>query len=202
MARIHSTARLITLTSSEVLQDTLPISAAMKALSSMKPTEELPKDKPSKPSYIEIGQSILKEKDLQTMKKLGYFSNKVNVRLPREETTLNPKKDEVVVYKSFFKAGLRLPMYQLIAKILQKYHVYMHQLTPNTIVHLGIFIWAIRSQGGRTEVDAFCRVHDLNYQTKARAPDSLHNNFRCYNFVYRKDTVAPVLAYRKKRHGD
>jgi hypothetical protein len=28
--------------------------------------------------------------------------------------------------------------------------------------------------------------------------DDLHENFGCYNFVYRKDTKAPVLSYRTK----
>jgi hypothetical protein len=83
MARIHSTARLITPASLEALQATLPISETMKASSLVKPTEELLKNGPSKPGHIEIGRSTQKEKDLHTMKKLGYFS-KVNVRLPGE----------------------------------------------------------------------------------------------------------------------
>jgi hypothetical protein len=41
---------------------------------------------------------------------------------------------------------------------------------------------------------AFCRVHELHYQTKARV-DGLHKNFGCYNFAYRKDTKAPVIGY-------
>jgi hypothetical protein len=40
-------------------------------------------------------------------------------------------------------------------------------------------------------------VHELHYQTKARA-DGLHENFGCYNFAYVKDTKAPVLSYRTK----
>jgi hypothetical protein len=40
-------------------------------------------------------------------------------------------------------------------------------------------------------------VHKLHYQTKARA-DGLHKNFGFYNFVYRKDTKAPVIGYRTK----
>ena len=40
-------------------------------------------------------------------------------------------------------------------------------------------------------------VHELHYQTKARA-DGLHENFGCYNFAYRKDTNALVLSYRTK----
>jgi hypothetical protein len=81
---------------------------SQKALSSSKPAQELSKDRPSKLSYIEIGRSTLREKDLQSMKKLVYFSSKVNVCLPGVETTPSPGKDEVVVYKSLFKAGLRL----------------------------------------------------------------------------------------------
>jgi hypothetical protein len=154
MARIHSTAKLFMPTSSEARQDTMPISEAMRASSSSRPAQGLSKDRLSKPSHIEIDRSILKEKDLQSMKKLGYF-NKVNMRLPRDETTLNPKKDKVIVYKSFFKARLWLSMYQLIAKILQRYEIYMHQLTPNAIVCLGVFIWAIPSQGGRTKLMLF-----------------------------------------------
>jgi hypothetical protein len=44
---------------------------------------------------------------------------------------------------------------------------------------------------------AFCRMHELHYQTKARA-DGLHKNFGCYNIAYRKDTKAPVIGYRTK----
>jgi hypothetical protein len=39
------------------------------------------KDRLSKSGYIEIGWSTLKEKDLKSMRRLGYFSNRVNVHL-------------------------------------------------------------------------------------------------------------------------
>jgi hypothetical protein len=60
-----------------------------------------------------------------------------------------------------------------------------------------VFIWALRSQGMDPNAEAFCRVHELHYQTKARA-DGLHKNFGCYNFAYRKDTKALVLSYCTK----
>jgi hypothetical protein len=47
------------------------------------------------------------------------------------------------------------------------------------------------------DAEAFYRVHELHYQTKARA-NGLHENFGCYNFVYRKDTKALILSYRTK----
>jgi hypothetical protein len=37
---------------------------------------------------------------------------------------------------------------------------------------------------------------------KARDETCLHNNFRCYNFAYRKDTSGLVMAYRTKWYGD
>ena len=45
------------------------------------------------------------------MMKLGYFGEieKKLLRFVGEETTPEPKNDEVVVFKSFFKAGLRFP---------------------------------------------------------------------------------------------
>jgi hypothetical protein len=85
----------------------------------------------------------------------------------------------------------------MIGEVLKNFEIYLHQLTPNDIVRLIVFIWALRSQGMSADAEAFCRVHKLHYQTKARA-DALHENFGCYNFVHRKDTKALVLRYRTK----
>jgi hypothetical protein len=102
-----------------------------------------------------------------------------------------------VVFNSFFRAGLRFPLNEMIGVVLKNLEIYLHQLTPNAIVRLSIFIWALRSQGMSPDAEAFYRVQELHYQTKARA-DGLHENFGCYNFAYRKDTKAPVLSYRTK----
>jgi hypothetical protein len=80
---------------------------------------------------------------------------------------------------------------------LKDFEIYLHQLTPNAIVRLSLFIWALRSQGVEPLVEAFCRVHELHYQTKARE-DGLHENFGCYNFAYRKDRKTLVVSYRTK----
>jgi hypothetical protein len=51
---------------------------------------------------------MVKAKDLVLMKKLGYFGENDDelVRFPREEVILEPRNDEVIVFKSFFRAGL------------------------------------------------------------------------------------------------
>jgi hypothetical protein len=63
---------------------------------------------------------------------------------------------------------LRFPLNEMIGEVLDNYDIYLHQLTPNAIVRLSVFIWALRSQGMDPNAEAFCRVHELHYQTKAR----------------------------------
>jgi hypothetical protein len=92
---------------------------------------------------------------------------------------------------------LRFPLNEMIGEVLDNYEIYLHQLTPNAIVRLSVFIWALRSQGMDPNAEAFCRVHELHYQTKARE-DGLHENFGCYNFAYCKDMKALLLSYRTK----
>lgn len=89
-----------------------------------------------------------------------------------------------MVFKSFFWARLRLSMFKMVAEVLKKYEIYTHQLIPNGIVNLIVYIWAMRSQGARVDAKAFCRIHELHYHTNARPSVKLHNNFGCYNFAY------------------
>jgi hypothetical protein len=154
---------------------------------------------PTKPSHIEFGKSTIKAKDMVVMKKLGYFGENEDglICFAGEEVILEPKEDEVVVFKSFFRAGLRFPLYDMIGEVLKKFAIYLHQLTPNAIVRLSVYIWALRSQGKSANAEGFCRVHELHYHTKARA-NGLHKKFGCYNFAYQKDTKAPVIGYHTK----
>jgi hypothetical protein len=154
---------------------------------------------PSKPSHLDFGKSTVSEADMAMMTKLGYFreAEKGLIRFSGEETIPKPENDEVVAFKSFFKAGLRFPLHGMIADVLENFGIYLHQLTPNAIVRLSVYIWALRSQGVEPLAEAFCRVHELHYHKKARE-DGLHENFSCYNFAYRKDMKTPVVSYRTK----
>jgi hypothetical protein len=155
---------------------------------------------PSKPSHFDFGKSNVSEADMAMMTKLGYFkeADKGLIRFGGEETIPKPENDEVVVFKSFFKAGLRFPLHGMIGDVLENFEIYLHQLTPNAIVRLSVYIWALRSQGVESLAEAFCRVHELHYQMKARE-DGLHEKFGYYNFAYRKDMKTPVVSYRSKR---
>jgi hypothetical protein len=39
---------------------------------------------------------------------------------------LEPKDDEVVVFKSFFRVGLRFPLYDIIREVLKRFEIYLH----------------------------------------------------------------------------
>jgi hypothetical protein len=217
MARVRSTTRVDLEGDETEATETVPISEAMKR-SGLVTSEDIPaaeaeradaeetdsKDDyssavPSKPSHLDFGKSTVSEGDLPKMLKLGYFNEekKELIRFGGEETTPKPGKDEIVVFKSFFKASLRFPLNRMIADVLKKFWIHFHQLTPNAIVRLNVYIWALRSQGVEPFAEGFCRVHELHYQTKARK-DGLHENFGCYNFAYRKTTKFPVISYRSK----
>ena len=71
---------------------------------------------PSKPSHLDFEKSTVSEADVPMMMKLGYFgeAEKKLIHFAVEETTPKPKDDEVVVFKSFFRAVLRFPLNEMI----------------------------------------------------------------------------------------
>jgi hypothetical protein len=46
----------------------------------------------------------------------------------------------VVVFRSFFRAGLRFPLNEMIGEVLENFEIYLHQLTPNAIIRLSVFM--------------------------------------------------------------
>jgi hypothetical protein len=82
------------------------------------------------------------------------------------------------------KDGLRFPLHKMLVEVLKTFEIYFHQLTPEALVEVGVFIWAMRSQGLKPDAKCFCNIHELSYQTKAIRKEQYHNNFGCYNFVY------------------
>jgi hypothetical protein len=165
MARVCSTARVERDGDETEATETVPISKAMRR-SRLVSSEDTPAAEatqanveeagsedeyscgaPSKPSHLDFGKSTISEADLSKMVKLGYFSEakKELICFGGEEITPKPEKNEVVVFKSFFKVGLRFPLNEMVADVLKKFGVYLHQLTPNAIVRLSVYIWALRS---------------------------------------------------------
>lgn len=61
--------------------------------------------RPTKLSYIEIRESTVKPSDFDVTKKLGYIDEKNGVCFDGNETTPQPKDDEIIVFKSFSEVG-------------------------------------------------------------------------------------------------
>ena len=83
-----------------------------------------------------------------------------------ERTVPTPEENEVVMFRSFFKAGFRFPLNKFVVEVLKIYQVYLHQITPKAIIRMGIFVWAVRSQGSEPNAKSFCNLHELVHETK------------------------------------
>jgi hypothetical protein len=82
-------------------------------------------------------------------------------------------------------------------EVLKVFEVYLHQLTPESIIRMGIFVWAVRSQGLEPIAKSFCNIHELLYETKPWGKEQYHNNFGCYSFGARSGSSCPVPTFRK-----
>jgi hypothetical protein len=100
--------------------------------------------------------------------------------------------------ETFMKAGLQFPLHRMLVEVLKRFEIFLHQLTPKALIKLGVFIWAMRSQGLEPDVDCFCNIHELSSQMKAIGKEQYHDNFGCYSFIYRSNAGHLVPTFRTK----
>jgi hypothetical protein len=74
-----------------------------------------------------------------------YFHDISIVRGGGESIVPLTEVDKVVVFKSFMKGGLRFPLHKMLVEVLKTFKIYLHQLTHEALVKVGVFIWAMRS---------------------------------------------------------
>jgi hypothetical protein len=85
-----------------------------------------------------------------------------------------------------------------VVEVLKTYEIFLHQITPVAVIRMGIFVWAVRSQGLEPSARCFCSMHELLYETKPWGKEQYHNNFGCYSFVARSGASYPVPTFRKR----
>jgi hypothetical protein len=88
------------------------------------------------------------------------------VRADVDRVVPAPEENEVVIFRSFFKAGLRFPLSRFMVEVLKTYQIFFYQITPKAVIRMGIFVWAVRSQGLEPSARCFCNMHELSYETK------------------------------------
>jgi hypothetical protein len=159
--------------------------------------DEDSEDRPWRPSHSIFEKSTIKQSHLENMRG-RYFWDMSIVRAGGDNNVPAPEENEVVIYRSFFKAGLRFPLSKFVVEVLKIYQVFLHQITPEAIIRMGIFVWAVRSQGLEPNTKCFCSMHELLYETKAMGKEQYHNNFGCSGFITRPNASYPVPMFRKR----
>jgi hypothetical protein len=113
---------------------------------------------------VEFGVSRISSVRVQDMQQLGYFGSGVG-RVPGAEEVPEPE-GELVVFEAFFTASLHLPAHRFVSKVLQRFEVQVHQLTPNVVVALAKYVWAMTSYGGQPSVEVFAKQYCLHWQKR------------------------------------
>jgi hypothetical protein len=96
-------------------------------------------DRPWRASHVVFGKSTIKQGQIDAMRE-RYFRDISIVQDGGENNVPLPEADEVVVYRSFMKAGLRFPLDRMLVEVMKTFEIYLHQLTPEAIIKMGIYI--------------------------------------------------------------
>jgi hypothetical protein len=70
------------------------------------------------------------------------------------------------VFEAFFIADLRLPTHHFVVEVLRRFDVQVHQLTPNAMVALAKYVWAVASYGCQPSVEVFAKNYCLHWQKR------------------------------------
>jgi hypothetical protein len=101
-------------------------------------------DRPWLPSHTIFRKSSIKQSQIDAMKG-RYFRDMSIVRVGGDSAAPAPEENEVVVYRSFMKAGLQFPLSKFLVEVLKTFEIFLHQITPEAIIRMGIFVWPMRT---------------------------------------------------------
>jgi hypothetical protein len=98
--------------------------------------------------------SAFSEVDLAKMKKEGFLAEFAEVIFPSTEVIPAPPPGFLVMFQDFLLHGFSLTAHEFLRRLLFIYGVQLHQLTPNSILHIACFItlceafWGINPHWG------------------------------------------------------
>jgi hypothetical protein len=84
--------------------------------------------------------SSFEKPDLKKAKKEGFLPEAMPVIFPGDERVPTPPKGYRAMFLAFLLCGLSLPAHEFLRGLLFVYGVQLHQLTPNSILHIACFI--------------------------------------------------------------
>jgi hypothetical protein len=112
--------------------------------------DEDSEDRPSWPSHSVFGKSTIKQSHLENMRG-RYFRDMSIVRASGDNNVPAPEENKVVIYRSFFKAGLRFPLSKFVVEVLKTYQIFLHQITPEAVIRMGLFCLGSKESRARAK---------------------------------------------------
>jgi hypothetical protein len=94
-------------------------------------------DRPWRPSHTIFGKSSIKQSQIDAMKG-RYFRDMSIVRAGGDSDAPALEVNEVVVYRSFMKAGLWYPLSKFLVEVLKTFEIFLHQITSEAIIRMGV----------------------------------------------------------------
>ncbi|KAK1683525.1 hypothetical protein QYE76_044373 [Lolium multiflorum] len=89
---------------------------------------------------LEWERSKISSQDMNLLKKLGFAKKENALRFPHEESYPSPPMEYRVSFVDHLIRGLSPPIHEFLRGLLFVYGLQLHQLTPNSILHVSIFI--------------------------------------------------------------
>jgi hypothetical protein len=89
---------------------------------------------------LEWERSKISQQDINMLKKLGISGKQDALRFPKEESYPAPPMQYRVSFVDHLIRGLSTPIHDFLRGLLFMYGLQLHHLTPNSILHISIFI--------------------------------------------------------------
>ncbi|KAK1666597.1 hypothetical protein QYE76_054756 [Lolium multiflorum] len=89
---------------------------------------------------LEWERSKISQQDVNLLKKLGISGKQDALRFPKEESYPAPPMQYRVSFVDHLICGLSTPIHDFLRGLLFMYGLQLHHLTPNSILHIAIFI--------------------------------------------------------------
>jgi hypothetical protein len=84
--------------------------------------------------------SAITEKEVEKARTDGLISAQDSIKFPSTERILKPPSGYRVMFLAFLLRGLSLPDHEFLHGLLFVYGVQLHQLTPNSLLHIACFV--------------------------------------------------------------
>ena len=167
------------------------------------------KDQSKGPTTTVLGLSRMTPSLLDDLVHRGFVSADDVRPPPTGETVAHPRADEVVVFRDLFTAGLRMPLDPVVVDIFWLFKVFLHQMTPTSIMRLNLYMWLAKTCHLSPSAEGFARAFRVHYQQKkifvqttGGAEISAIRQYGCYTFAFHKNLPSPVTASKNKWAND